>query len=139
MTDTELATYDDDLPVLTFPAGIPGFPGARRFALQQLVDDSAFQLLDSVSGDGVSMVVAQPWLFFPDYAPVIADQDQEELGLDRPEDAIVICPVSIDRDARLLYVNLRGPLVVNANTRQGRQVVLDEDLPLRAVIDLDAD
>jgi flagellar assembly factor FliW len=130
---------DDDVPILDFPTGIPGFPGPRRFTLQELVEDSAFQLLESVADDGVSMVVTQPWLFFPDYAPVIDDEDQLELGLERAEDAIVICPVSIDRDARLLYVNLRGPLVVNAHTRRGRQVVLEEDLPLRAVIELDAD
>jgi len=137
---TEIALQrHDDVAILDFPAGIPGFPGPRRFSLQEVVEDSAFQLLESVTDDGVSMVVTQPWLFFPDYAPVIDDTDQFELGLERPEDAIVICPVLIDRDARLLYVNLRGPLVVNANTRQGRQVVLHEDLPLRAVIDLDAD
>jgi flagellar assembly factor FliW len=138
VTDTEHATHDD-VPILTFPAGIPGFPGARRFALQQLVDDSAFQLLDSVSDDGVSMVVAQPWLFFPDYAPVIANQDQDELGLERPEDAVVFCPVAIDGEAKRLYVNLQGPLLVNIHTRVGRQCVLEEDLPLRAVIELDAD
>jgi flagellar assembly factor FliW len=139
VTDTELAWHDDDAPILTFPAGIPGFPAARRFTLQQLVEDSAFQLLDSVSGDGVSMVVAQPWLFFPDYAPVIADQDQQELALERPEDAVVFCPVSIDREAQRLYINLRGPLLVNIHTRVGRQCVLEEDLPLRAVIELDVD
>lgn len=138
MTDTEHATHED-VPILTFPAGIPGFPGSRRFTLQQLADDSAFQLLDSVSDDGVSMVVAQPWLFFPDYAPVIADQDQDELGLERPEDAVVLCPVAIDGEAKRLYVNLQGPLLVNIHTRVGRQCVLEEDLPLRAVIELDAD
>ena len=137
MTDTALQSQDD-VQILDFPTGIPGFPGPRRFSLQEVVEDSAFQLLESVTDDGVSMVVTQPWLFFPDYAPVIDDTDQLELGLERPEDAIVICPVSIDRDARLLYVNLRGPLVVNSSTKQGRQVVLDEDLPLRAVIELDA-
>jgi len=47
--------------------------------------------------------------------------------------------VSIDREAGNIYINLRGPLVVNATTREGRQVVLEEDLPLRAVIEVDTD
>lgn len=138
MTETEVPRLEEAV-VLQFPTGIPGFPGMRRFVLQQLVEDSAFQLLDSVDGDGVSMVVTQPWLFFPDYAPEIQDEDQNELRLARPEDAVVFCPVSIDRDAGNVYINLRGPLVVNARTREGRQVVLDEDLPLRAVIEVDTD
>jgi len=134
VTEPELAT--DDVPILTFPMGLPGFPGPRRFALQELVEDSAFQLLDSVTNDGLSMVVTQPWLFFPDYAPVISDEDQFELSLERPEDVVIFCPVSIDRDAKQLHINLRGPLLVNVHTREGRQVVLEEDHPLRAVIEL---
>lgn len=136
MTETEVPRLEE-AAILQFPAGLPGFPGMRRFTLQQLVEDSAFQLLESVDGDGVSMVVTRPWLFFPDYAPEIQDEDQDELRLVRPEDAIVFCPVSIDREAGNIYINLRGPLVVNAATREGRQVVLEEDLPLRAVIEVD--
>ena len=135
MTQAE-APHAEAAPTLLFPTGIPGFPGARRFTLQQLVEDSAFQLLDSLDDD-VSMVVTQPWLFFPDYAPVISDEDQAELGLERAEDAVVFCAVSIDREAGQLYINLRGPLVVNAQTHVGRQIVLEEDLPLRAAIALD--
>ena len=136
----ETATPEvEQTPILQFPSGLPGFPGMRRFTLQALVEDSAFQLLDSIEDDGVSMVVARPWLFFPDYAPVIDDEDQEELGLERAEDAVVFCPVSIDRDAGQVYINLRGPIVVNVNTHEGRQVVLDEDMPLRAVISVDRD
>ena len=138
MTATD-ATTPPEPPVLQFPDGIAGFPAMRRFTLQQVVEDSLFELLDSVDDDGVSMVVTRPWLLFPDYAPEIDDRDRGELELERPEDAIVFCPVSIDRDAGRLCVNLRGPLVVNARTHRGRQVVLDEDLPLRAIIEVDRD
>lgn len=135
VTDTEVAGAEE-APVLQFPTGILGFPGMRRFVLRQLVDDSAFQLLESVEGDGVSMVVTRPWLFFPDYVLDIDDTDQHELGLHAPDDAIVFCPVSIDSDEGRLYLNLRGPFIVNAKTNEGRQIVLDEDQPLRAVVDL---
>lgn len=124
---------------MQFPAGIPGFPGVRRFALRALVTDSAFQLLESVDDDSVSMVVARPWLFFPNYAPDIDDEDQDELGLENAEDALVFCPVSIDRDAGQFHINLRGPFVVNIKTNEGRQVVLDESIPVRAVIEVSND
>lgn len=135
MTDTDVA--DTANGVLRFPAGIPGFPNERRFVLHELVHDSGFQLLTSLDDDTVSMVVTVPWLFFPDYAPVLDDNAERELGLTRIEDAIVFCPVTIDAAASRLYVNLRGPFVVNARTNEGRQVVLDADLPLRAVIELE--
>ncbi len=142
LTEAGRPVTDTDVPdtangVLRFPAGIPGFPDERRFKLHELVEDSGFQLLTSLDDDSVSMVVTVPWLFFPDYAPVLDDSDQQELGLERAEEAVVFCPVSIDAEARRLYVNLRGPFVVNARTNHGRQVVLGDDLPLRAIIELE--
>lgn len=136
MTDTDQP--DTEPAVLHFPEGIPGFPHDRHFTLDAMVEDGAFQLLNSVDTRGVSMVVAQPWLFFPDYAPEIAASDERELGLERPEDAVLFCAVSIDGEAGRLYINLRGPFIINRRTLTGRQVVLDDDLPLRATVELGA-
>lgn len=126
---------DADAPVLQFPDGIPGFPGARSFVLGDLTDDGVFQLLQSVDDPALSMVVSIPWLFFPDYSPELGDQDRQELELEDPEDAIVFCAVTADEDGDQLYVNLLGPFVVNAHTHRGRQVVLaDQQLPVRAPV-----
>ena len=69
-------TPSEDVEVLHFPDGLPGFASARRFVLRDLVEDGAFQLLTSLDVDGLELVVGQPWLFFPDYAPEIGDDDQ---------------------------------------------------------------
>jgi len=108
--------------VLTFPRGIPGFPTCQRFVLTEIVDDGAFQLLQSIDDPEVSMVVSVPWLFFPDYAPELAASDTEELGLAAPEDAVVFCPVTVAPDSAALFLNLLGPFIVNSRTREGRQV-----------------
>lgn len=124
---------------LRFPDGIPGFPGLTRFALVEVVEDGAFQLLQSLEDENVAMVVCVPWLFFPDYAPELGPDDQEALGLERPEDAIVFCPVTLEPESRSVHVNLLGPFVVNRQTLVGRQVVLaDSEYPVRATVDLGA-
>ena len=129
-------TSPDD--VITFDDGIPGFPDSRRFVLLSISPDSDFQLLQSVDDPDVSMVVTVPWTFFPDYAPVIEDTDREDLRIESPEEAVVFCPVTLEAATRRAYVNLMGPFVVNARTRDGRQLVLSaSDLPLRAAIDLE--
>lgn len=138
MTDIDTPS-DPRATILRFPQGIPGFPGERRFRLDEMVEDSAFQLFNSVDSGAVSMVVARPWLFFPDYQPVISDEDQHELELERADDAIVLCSVSIDAGNGRLYLNLRGPFVINGRTLKGRQVLLDDDLPLRAAVELESD
>ena len=66
--------------VLHFEEGIPGFPGSKRFALVNVAEDSAFQLLQSLDEPGVSMIVTVPWLFFPDYAPELSELERGSLG-----------------------------------------------------------
>lgn len=124
--------------LLRFPQGIPGFGQLRAFQLVALDEDAVFQLLQSVDDPAVEMVVVVPWLFFPDYSIEVPDEDQAELGLTSPEDAVVFSPVTLDGEERTIYVNLAGPFVVNPTTGEGRQVVqVDRDLPLRAPIPLD--
>ncbi len=123
--------------VLEFPDGIPGFPGYERFVLVEELGDGVFQRLQSLDDPDLAMYVCSPWLFFPDYAPEVGPAEQEDLALQRAEDALVFCPVTIDPAAMRIYVNLLGPFVVNAETRRGRQLVLaGSDYPTRAPVDL---
>ena len=140
MTDeSSHSTEGDDQHVLTFPDGIPGFPDLERFMLVELVEDGAFQQLQSLEDPDISMMVCVPWLFFPDYAPVLTDAEQEQLGIEAQEDAIVFCPVSFDEATNQVFLNLLGPFVVNAKTRIGRQLVLaGSDYEVRAPFDLTA-
>lgn len=124
----------DEYSVLRFTEGIPGFPGMRSFILSDLTDDGTFQLLSSVEDPELSLVVASPWLFFPDYTPELPTSDQDVLGIETPEDAVVFCTVIAD-DTESLHLNLRAPFVANARTLAARQVVLDDiELPLRATV-----
>lgn len=125
-----------DAAVLRFPDGIPGFPACRRFRLDDLVEDSVFQILTCLEDPAVSMIVAEPWTFFPDYEPELDEAERAELDLTKPDDAVVFCPVTLG-ETETVYVNLLGPFVVNARTRIGRQVVLaDGSQPVRAEVAL---
>ena len=135
MSDADTATAEDG--VLHFPDGIPGFPDARAFLLGDLTEDGVFQLLQAAQDPDLSMVVSQPWLFFPDYAPELPEEDRADLGIESPDEAVVFCAVTAGESDQL-YVNLLGPFVVNPHTRTGRQVVLaDQDWPLRAPVPRD--
>lgn len=112
----------DAAEVITFEDGIPGFPDHREFVIVNFVQDGAFQVLQSVADQNLSMIVASPWLFFPDYEPELTSLDQDGLALHDSAEAVVFCPVTISGGS--LYMNLLGPFVVNATNRLGRQVVL---------------
>jgi flagellar assembly factor FliW len=122
---------------LHFPDGLPGLPDLERFVIVELREDGAFQQLQSLENIDVSMIVCVPWLFFPDYAPVLSDIEQAELELESADDAILFVPVSFDSETRQVFLNLLGPFVVNSTTRVGRQLVLTgTDYSTRTPIEL---
>lgn len=122
---------------LHFPDGLPGLPDQEHFVIVELREDGAFQQLQSLDNIDVSMIVCVPWMFFPDYAPVLSDIEQAELGLESADDAILFVPVSFDSESRQVFLNLLGPFVVNAKTKVGRQLVLTgTDYSARTPIEL---
>ncbi len=114
----------DEAKVMTFADGLLGFPGARRFALVDASDDGTYFWLQSLDDPHLAFLAAVPWAFFPEYEPELSRSDQEDLAISDPSEVMVLCLLTITEDA--VTANLLGPLVVNADTRQGRQIVLDD-------------
>lgn len=130
----QLGTVDvDESKIVSVPDGLLGFPDIVRFAVVDAGDDATYFWLQAVDDPQLAFLAAVPWSFFPDYAPVLSDADQEALGLTRPEDAALFCLLTITDEA--VTANLLGPLVVNTATGVGRQVVLgDSDYSTRALL-----
>lgn len=123
--------------ILWFADGIPGFPDARRFVLVDMAEGSPFQVLQSIDDPDVSLIVTVPWLFFPDYDFEVSELEQRDLGISSVEETVVFSVVTLDGANHRVYLNLLGPIIVNATNRKGRQVVLvDSDLPVRAPVEL---
>lgn len=128
----------DSEDILSFPDGLPGFPGSHRYVLVDAGDEEPAVLwwLQSVDEPEVAFLCAAPWPFFPDYAPELPDTEAEDLELTDPADALVLVLLTVHRDdpaGPSVTANLLGPVIVNRRTRVGRQVVLaDSDWPLRA-------
>lgn len=119
--------------IIDFPDGILGFPGSRRYALIDSHDSGIYYWLQSVDDPALAFLSVVPWPFFPDYEPELAPGEQDALGLESADDAIVLCLLTVHREQDRITANLLGPLVVNTRSRTGRQVVLAESgYPVRA-------
>ena len=110
--------------VITFPRGLLGFPTQTRYCLLEPGDDACFFWLQSLDEPSLAFVVTDPALFVEDYSVPLRQEQMEELGLAKTEDAQVFAIVNkIDGE---LTGNLQGPLVINTMTREGSQLVLPE-------------
>jgi len=114
----------DQERLIHFPQGLLGFPDNGDFALLQINDEGNFFWLQSVRRPEIAFVVCDPVLFVPDYQVPVKTEDFEKIELKNIKDAQVL--VIVNKVDRTLTGNLQGPLVINALTRQGRQLVLSE-------------
>jgi flagellar assembly factor FliW len=121
-----MATDDTDLPVIELVRPMPGFPDRRRFALVRLDDAGDLCSLTSLDEPGLRFLVVPPARFFPDYAPEVEDDVLADLEIESPDDALLLVVINAGTSLASTTANLAAPVLVNASTRRGGQIVLDE-------------
>lgn len=114
-----------DGQILTFPAGLEGFPGLTTFQLLEPSNGYPLKFLQSTTQPEISFVCMDAAAIRVDYEVPLSDEDAGTLNLEQPEDALVLVTVVVPEDPRQMTANLAGPLVINTKTRQGRQIILD--------------
>lgn len=114
----------DEERLITFEEGILGFPKQRQYALVQTGRGSGFYWLQSVCTRDLAFVVCDPRLFVADYQVPVKLEDLQSIGLTDMQKAQVFVIVNKVND--LLTGNFQGPLVINVESRCGRQWVLSD-------------
>ncbi len=115
-----------ELPVIELSRPMPGFPAETSFALVRLDDDGTLCAFRSLSRDDLRFLVVHPAPFFPDYAPVLADEDADLLDLTAAEDALVLVVLTPGASLEATTANLVAPIIVNTANRRAVQVVLND-------------
>lgn len=126
---TRFGTFEaeDDL-VITLVGGLIGFESCRRFVIVTPDEGGVIRWLQALDEPAVAFPIIDPWLFKADYAPEITRRDADELELDEATPRLIFAIVTVPRDnPRGITANLVGPIVVNAHTRCGKQVVVTNE------------
>jgi len=103
---------------------LPGFPGKTQFIVMEHSEESEMAWLVSMEDPDLAFVVASPWTFFPDYEPPVEREHLAALGIEKKEEVEMLSIVTLSGKA--IYLNLAAPLLINATTRRGLQVVSDD-------------
>ena len=114
---------EDEL--LSFPAGVIGFPSEQRFALVPHQGSGYIAWLQSVSTPGLAFPVVSAHAFGEMYPDVPVSAAAQEAGVEGSEEALAVMVVLCALSGQPATVNLLAPIVVNAATRQGAQVILE--------------
>ncbi len=112
--------------------GLPGFPDARRFLLMQHDGETPFAWLVCADDPELGFVVTNPWQFFPEYRPELEASHLRGVGADVAADLELLTIADVRGSE--IHVNLAAPLLINASTHRGRQVILADEHPTRAPV-----
>ncbi|MDR3342969.1 MAG: flagellar assembly protein FliW [Treponema sp.] len=115
----------DERHKITFPRGLFGFESCKEYALLD-AERQPFYWLQSMDVEGVAFIVIDPCIFRPDYEVTIDNEELQELDLPALEAALIFSIITIPADRGPMTANLQGPLIINRNTRFGKQLVLSD-------------
>lgn len=114
--------------IITFEEGLYGFSEAKEFVLAGEIDSEfPFQWLQSINDPMLSFVVTSPFLFVEQYDFELPDSVVEKMDLKSIDAVMIYCLTVIPDDAALTTINLKAPIVINKETKQAKQIILNEE------------
>jgi flagellar assembly factor FliW len=115
----------DERQILNFPHGLFGFEALKDYALLD-TERQPFYWLQSVDIESLAFILINPFLFRPDYEMNLDSEEVQEFDIADPQKALIFSIVTIPQDGSPMTANLQGPLIINRETRSGKQVVLQD-------------
>jgi flagellar assembly factor FliW len=110
-----------------FQKGLLGFEDKKEFLLLNNYDTEdpvPFMWLQSVDDEELSFVVSIPFFLRTDYEVEITDDICNQLNIHDPNEVGIYSICKIENDVKDMTVNFQSPLIINAQTKNGMQIVM---------------
>lgn len=111
--------------IIIFPEGLIGFPDEREYAILEHKPGSSFYWLQSTEQPELAFVMTNPFLLKQDYLQDLSADEAFHFEKKNGADIVVFVLITIPPgNINNMTANLLGPLVIDSETRQGKQVIL---------------
>jgi flagellar assembly factor FliW len=114
----------DECQKIIFPSGLFGYEKLKDYVLLD-AERQPFYYLQSMDMAGLCFILISPFIFRPDYELNISDEELSEIGITDEKKALIFSIVTIPPEGPMT-ANLQGPLVINSETRYGKQLILSD-------------
>jgi flagellar assembly factor FliW len=111
--------------VVEFPEGLLGLHRFRRYVFIDR-QNSQFRWMQSVDLPELAFLVADPQVFAPDYRAEVKASDLDPLGTADPRKLAMGVICTVPENPAEATVNLKAPLIIDIESRRGKQVVLND-------------
>lgn len=119
-----------DDKIITFENGLMGFEDYKKYTI--IFDTTEenkggimwLQSLDEVS---LALPVIDPMIIREDYDPYVDDEALKAIGIDEKTEFLVLVTMTVPADIEKMSVNLKAPIVINAENLKACQLIADND------------
>lgn len=113
--------------IIKFNDGLLGFENLKRYVLIKHDKAEIYKWLQSVDDSDVAFVVMEPFVFLPDYQFDLNEDDAQDLGLEKPENATILTILVVPDNPKKISANIKAPLVINHFNGKGKQIVINNE------------
>ncbi len=111
--------------LITFDKGILAFEDKKEFVIIRN-EETEFYYLQSLEDANITFILIDLKDTMPNYNPEVAVEQLNDLGeINNNLGIYNIC--TVQDEIKDMTVNLVGPIVVNLDTRKGKQVIVTKD------------
>lgn len=114
--------------VITFEEGLIGLEHLKKFTLiynNETESSGTINWLQSLDEPIVALPVLNPFHIMTDYNPIVNNEILQSLGELTPENTVVFLTLTVPKDITKMTTNLKAPIIINAETKKGCQVIAE--------------
>ncbi len=113
--------------IIHFENGVLGFEDYKDYTIlyDNEKEKSFFSWLQSTEESSLAFPIVNPFNVVENYNPQINDDMLESIGGISDEDIVVFLMATIPEDVKQASVNMKAPLIINASSRKGVQVIAE--------------
>lgn len=114
--------------IITLDKGLMGFDEYKKYTIlydSEKEEGTNIMWFQSVDNPTLALPMINPLLVKEDYNPVVEDELLSDLGEINEENLVILVTMTVPADVKNMSVNLKAPVIINADTRKGAQIIVE--------------
>ncbi|MFB6356449.1 MAG: flagellar assembly protein FliW [bacterium] len=113
----------DSSKIVNIEGGLFGFEDHEEFVIIGKKEEQPFEWLQAVDDSTLAFVMVQPLVVRPNYELSLLQEDLYSIGAESTDDIIPYLLLVVPDDPQEMTANLKGPVIINQENLQGKQVI----------------
>ena len=121
-----------DMPeekIITLDRGLIGLENYKRYTIlyDEEKEETNISWLQSCDEPTLALPVIKPWLVMDEYNPTVEDELLNGIGELTEDNLVILLTMTVPEDITKMSVNLKAPIIINADTRKGAQIIAENN------------